>query len=368
MCLTEPHAGTDVGAAKTTATQATPTAPTTSAAPRSSSPAATTTWPRTSSTWCSRAIDGAPAGHQGPVAVHRAQAPRQRRTAALGEVERRQRRLASSTRWASTARRPACSTSARTTAASASSCGTVENQGMPQMFQMMNGARIAVGHPGPRRRRRRVPQRARVRARSASRARASSSWKDPTAPRVPIIEHPDVRRMLLDMKARVEGIRALVVKLDHPPRPGRACSQGKDDEKAALPPGPGRPAHAAGQGVRLGPGVPASAATAIQTYGGAGYLKDHPVEQYCRDSKIFSIYEGTNHIQAMDLVGPQAQQAGGRTSWTSWARSARSCEAHAAHPRFAAAVAELGRPSRPWAGHSARLMEWGQAGKSPCRR
>ena len=52
-------------------------------------------------------------------------------------------------------------------------------------------------------------------------------------------------------------------------------------------------------------------ATAIQVYGGAGYLKDWPVEQYCRDSKIFSIYEGTNHIQAMDLVGRKLMQRGG---------------------------------------------------------
>ena len=51
--------------------------------------------------------------------------------------------------------------------------------------------------------------------------------------------------------------------------------------------------------------------TAIQTYGGAGYTRDYPVEQYCRDAKIFSIYEGTNHIQAMDLVGRKLGQSGG---------------------------------------------------------
>ena len=50
---------------------------------------------------------------------------------------------------------------------------------------------------------------------------------------------------------------------------------------------------------------------AIQTYGGAGYVQDNPVEQYCRDAKIFSIYEGTNHIQALDLVARKLQQHGG---------------------------------------------------------
>ena len=78
---------------------------------------------------------------------------------------------------------------------------------------MMNGARIAVGIQGVARR---VDARTSTRSstrRSASRARASRTGRTPTAPRVPIIEHADVRRMLLDMKARVEGIRALVVKL-----------------------------------------------------------------------------------------------------------------------------------------------------------
>jgi alkylation response protein AidB-like acyl-CoA dehydrogenase len=51
--------------------------------------------------------------------------------------------------------------------------------------------------------------------------------------------------------------------------------------------------------------------TAIQTLGGAGFLKDYPIEQYARDSKIFSIYEGTNHIQALDLVGRKLGQRGG---------------------------------------------------------
>ena len=116
---------------------------------------------------------------------------------------------------------------------------------MTQMFQMMNGARIGVGMQGLARR---VGARTSTRSttrRSASRARASSSGRTPTAPRVPIIEHADVRRMLLDMKARVEGIRALVVKLTHAHRPRATRSQGKDDDEGRLPPGPGRSARAA---------------------------------------------------------------------------------------------------------------------------
>ena len=83
---------------------------------------------------------------------------------------------------------------------------------MKQMFQMMNGARIGVGIQGLA-----VAGTAYLNALdyASDRKQGSSikNFKDPTAPRVAIIEHPNVRRMLLDMKARVEGIRALIVKL-----------------------------------------------------------------------------------------------------------------------------------------------------------
>src|SRR5260370_9668929 len=115
--------------------------------------------------------------------------------------------------------------------------------------------------------------------------------------------------MLLDMKAHVEGIRALIVELaSHLDQ--AAQRGGADDEKAAYHRGqvelltPLVKSYASDEAFRI-------CAQAIQVYGGAGYLKDHPVEQDCRDSKIFSIYEGTNHIQAMDLVGRKKAQAGG---------------------------------------------------------
>ena len=182
------------------------------------------------------------------------------------------------------------------------------NQGMPQMFKLMNSARIAVGVQGLS-----VASSAFLNALEYARERKQGSsithWKDATAPRVAILEHADVRRMLLDMKARVEGIRALAVKLAHHQDEVRVL-QGKDEQKTA---------YHQGQVDLLVPLVKATAATrrfricetAIQTYGGVGYTKDFPVEQYCRDAKIFSIYEGTNHIQAMDLVGRKLGQAGG---------------------------------------------------------
>ncbi len=173
-------------------------------------------------------------------------------------------------------------------------------QGMPQMFRMMNSARIAVGLQGLS-----VASSAYLNALEYAKERKQGAsihhFKDASAPRVPILEHGDVRRMLLEMKAKVEGIRALAVKLAHHQDQVRALS-GKDDQKVAYHQGqtdllvPLVKAYGSDQGFRI-------CELAIQTYGGAGYTRDYPVEQYCRDAKIFSIYECTNHIQAMDLVG-----------------------------------------------------------------
>ncbi|HYH96289.1 acyl-CoA dehydrogenase [Hyalangium sp.] len=186
--------------------------------------------------------------------------------------------------------------------------GGVEHIGMSQMFKMMNGARIAVGIQGLG-----LASTAYLNALEYAKERKQgghfTKWKDPTSPRVPIIEHPDVRRMLLEMKAHVEGIRALIVKLAMHTDKAKQLA-GKDDDRAAYHRGqvevltPLVKAYASDQSFRL-------CAQAIQVYGGAGFIKDYPVEQYCRDSKIFSIYEGTNHIQAMDLVGRKLGQAGG---------------------------------------------------------
>ncbi len=186
--------------------------------------------------------------------------------------------------------------------------GTEEQQGIKQMFRMMNIARIGVGIQGLA-----TASAAYLSALEYAKERKQGpsikAWKDPEAPKVAIINHPDVRRMLIDMKSRVEGIRALAVKLaihtDH-----ERMLAGKDDAKAAYHKGqvdllvPLLKAYGSDQAFQV-------CATAIQTFGGAGYLKDHPVEQACRDSKIYSIYEGTNHIQALDLVGRKLGYKGG---------------------------------------------------------
>ncbi|HYC01040.1 MAG TPA: acyl-CoA dehydrogenase [Candidatus Limnocylindrales bacterium] len=178
--------------------------------------------------------------------------------------------------------------------------GEQENVGMKQMFHMMNGARIEVGVQGLA-----VASTAYLNALHYARERKQGTsvkrFKDPAAPKVPIIEHSDVRRMLMEMKSKIEGMRALTVKLAFNEDMHRALTaEGKHDEAAFYK---GRvdlltpivKAYCSDQSFRV-------CELAIQVYGGAGYVKDNPVEQYLRDSKIFSIYEGTNHIQALDLV------------------------------------------------------------------
>jgi alkylation response protein AidB-like acyl-CoA dehydrogenase len=179
-------------------------------------------------------------------------------------------------------------------------CGTTENVGMKQMFQMMNGARIAVGVQGLG-----VASTAYLNALSYARERKQGSsvkrFKDPSAPRVAIIEHSDTRRLLLEMKSKIEGMRALCVKLAFNEDLARALRAEGEHEEADFYQGrvdlltPIVKAYCSDQGFRI-------CEHAIQIYGGAGYVQDNPVEQYLRDAKIFSIYEGTNHIQALDLV------------------------------------------------------------------
>jgi hypothetical protein len=104
-------------------------------------------------------------------------------------------------------------------------------------------------------------------------------------------------------------------------------------------------------------------ATAIQVYGGAGYLKDWPVEQYCRDSKIFSIYEGTNHIQAMDLVGRKLMQRGGANVQAFGKDVAAFVAANKEHATLKDAVTVLAQAMEALTGTGGKFMQWFGGGK-----
>jgi len=120
---------------------------------------------------------------------------------------------------------------------------------------------------------------------------------NPKAPRVAIIEHPDVKRMLLYMKSTIEGMRMLCLFLAYH-EDIMHYSQSPEEVKTAT-----------GIVEILTPIVKAGisdaawlvTAEAMQVYGGYGYCQEYPVEQYARDVKVFSIYEGTNAIQSLDL-------------------------------------------------------------------
>ena len=238
--------------------------------------------------------------------------------------------------------------------------GTAEQKGMSQMFHLMNYARIGVGIQGLS-----IASSAYLNALDYAKDRKQGSsikqWKDATAPRVPIIEHADVRRMLLDMKASCEGIRALAVKLTM--HLDRATALGDTDKPASE--------YHNGQVDLLVPLLKAYGsdqafqicATAIQVYGGAGFLRDWPVEQYCRDSKIFSIYEGTNHIQAMDLVGRKLMQRGGANVQAFAKDVGTFVAAHKDHPVHKDAIAILGEAMNAMTQTGGKFMQWFGGGK-----
>jgi hypothetical protein len=115
-------------------------------------------------------------------------------------------------------------------------------------------------------------------------------------------------------------------------------------------------AYASDQGFQI-------CATAIQVYGGAGFLRDWPVEQYCRDSKIFSIYEGTNHIQAMDLVGRKLMQRGGANVAAFGKDVGAFVAANRDHPAFKDDVATLAAAMEALTATGGRFMQWFGGGK-----
>ncbi len=173
-----------------------------------------------------------------------------------------------------------------------------ENQGMKIMFNMMNEARLAVGMQGLAQASASYMQALRY-AKDRVQGPEISTMKDPTAPKVPIIQHPDIRRMLMWMKSVTEGMRALLYYAGY-------CEDrvkvAKTPEETAKYQGfldiliPVCKAWSTDMSFRV-------TEMAIQVHGGYGYCREYPVEQYMRDCKITSIYEGTNGIQALDLVG-----------------------------------------------------------------
>lgn len=173
-----------------------------------------------------------------------------------------------------------------------------ENQGMRIMFDMMNEARLGVGLQGFA-----LAGGAYMHALRYANERVQgpdiTAMKDPQAPKVPIIRHPDVRRMLMWMKSVVEGLRGLLYFAGYCEdriQTGRTEAEIEEYRGMLDMLIPICKAWASDMGFRV-------TETAVQIHGGYGFCSEYPVEQYLRDIKITSIYEGTNGIQALDLVG-----------------------------------------------------------------
>ncbi len=182
-----------------------------------------------------------------------------------------------------------------------------KHKGMSAMFTMMNTARLAVGIQGLGIAEA-AYQGAVLYANDRLQMRSLGGVKAPDKPADPIIVHPDIRRMLLTQRAITEACRALVywagIELDisshHPDADHRQAS---DDLVALLT--PVVKAYLTDHGFL-------AANLGVQVFGGHGFIRDNGMEQLVRDSRITQIYEGTNGIQALDLVGRKLSLGTGR--------------------------------------------------------
>ena len=169
-----------------------------------------------------------------------------------------------------------------------------ENRGLEYMFIMMNAARLSVGLEGVA-----IGERAYQQAFAYAKTRVQGQDISGGAERVPIIRHPDVRRMLLLMKSQVEAARALAyvviaardLALRHPDAECRNGSQAFVDLLTPVVKG-----WSTETGIEL-------ASLGIQVHGGMGYIEETGAAQHWRDARITTIYEGTTGIQANDLIG-----------------------------------------------------------------
>jgi alkylation response protein AidB-like acyl-CoA dehydrogenase len=183
-----------------------------------------------------------------------------------------------------------------------------ENQRLREMFVMMNEARLGVGVQGLAIAEA-AYQAAAEFARERLQGRSLTGPKNPEGPADPIIVHPDVRRMLLDARAVLEGGRALMLwtalqgDLEHK-SPDEATRQRAGDYMGLMT--PVVKAFLTDRGFRI-------CSDAMQVHGGSGFTEHFPASQYLRDARITMIYEGTNGIQALDLVGRKLALNGGRS-------------------------------------------------------
>jgi alkylation response protein AidB-like acyl-CoA dehydrogenase len=218
------------------------------------------------------------------------------------------------------------------------------HHGMRIMFEMMNAARIEVGLQGMA-----VASAAQQAALAYAKERVQSRhWTARGAsPPVPILEHPDVRRMLWTSSSYVQAMRALLLQTSLYIDKARLA---EGEEKARFQSfvevlTPICKAWASDWSFRV-------TEWSLQVFGGYGYTRDYPAEQYLRDAKIGSLYEGTNGIQALDLVARKLPAGGGKPFRDLLGMAGATAERFAGDPTLgqpadllAAALREIGELS-----------------------
>jgi len=192
-----------------------------------------------------------------------------------------------------------------------------ENRGLETMFIMMNAARFGVGLEGVA-----IAERAFQRALAFAKERLQGRDVGAGGKTVPIIRHPDVRRMLMLMKSQTEAMRALAyvvaAALDfaqrHPDEKARQRHQAFVDLMIPVVKG-----WCTETGIEV-------ASLGVQVHGGMGFIEETGAAQYLRDARITAIYEGTTGIQAMDLVGRKIAREGGATA-REWVKQMKAFDA-----------------------------------------
>ena len=200
-----------------------------------------------------------------------------------------------------------------------------ENKGLKNMFVMMNSARLDVGLQGVG-----VAERAFQRALAYAQDRRQGRAPGvKTGDMISIYEHADVRRMLLDMKVLTEGARAICYANGVAYDLARHASDENERRKASALEGLLTPVSKAWSTDRANE----VASIGVQIHGGMGYIEETGAAQHMRDARIAAIYEGTNGIQAMDLVGRKLQGDGGAAAFAFIAEVAKEADLASAAKR-----------------------------------
>jgi alkylation response protein AidB-like acyl-CoA dehydrogenase len=218
----------------------------------------------------------------------------------------------------------------------------VENEGLNQMFIMMNAARVGTAMQGLCMAEGGL-QKSVDYARERLQMRSLTGPKNPDGPADRIIVHPDVRRMLLTQKAFVEGNRAflywLIMQVDKETYGNEEQKKEADVAMALLT--PIAKAFVTETGLE-------SANLALQCFGGHGYIREHGVEQIVRDGRIATVYEGTTGIQALDLIGRKVLGTGGESLRSFTKVLHKYCEQHKDNPEMAGMIGRLAELNREW--------------------